>query len=189
MTHDSGCGSDKSNFPALLKMAPPKRTNDPKHQEMILIYHDIPIYYPMIFIGISLSCIRHKKVFSAEALAPRDVGDRWSLHQALVHPPRVLSTYQGRANSDYKMVSKLNAWHVFSIFSKKSRHLKISQVSPKESLQATGFTFTPNMIPSGMYKAQSSNGSDQMEMVSTPAFARPFSTSGHTPCSFWSSLF
>ena len=32
-----------------------------------------------------------------------------------------------------------------------------------------------------MNKEQSSLGSDQIEMVSTPAFARPASTSGHTP--------
>ena len=32
-----------------------------------------------------------------------------------------------------------------------------------------------------MNKEQSSEGSDQIEMVSTPAFTRPPSTSGHTP--------
>ena len=35
--------------------------------------------------------------------------------------------------------------------------------------------------PRHMNKEQSSFGSDQIEMVSTPAFARPPSTSGHTP--------
>ena len=38
--------------------------------------------------------------------------------------------------------------------------------------------------PRCIYRAQSSMGSDQIEIVSTPAFARPCSTSGHT--AWWS---
>ena len=42
-------------------------------------------------------------------------------------------------------------------------------------------TLGPRKAARHMNKEQSSFGSDQIEMVSTPAFARPPSTSGHTP--------